>query len=418
MKKEFKTKTIITYEEYKKKLKLFSLLYLKKMIIISIVIFAFCFSEFFPPDPASVPEYFEIAIFLILCAALILKIFDLIFRKVNYKKYIKRYSNDIDFYILSFFKEYLKKENNNESIKIKYNNIKKIKETENNFYIFLNNKKEIIVIKENCSSELIEFIKNISNNKGLNIKYLKNINEFINPETPKYKKIKSFLLVLFILSILSIWIGLGIVSLLMNKYGTTNLMFTSYMWGMLLPLPIPIMSIILGFIYNKKGIKCIKNIIGGFTIVIFLILFGSFSITFDFERNYNEVYSYEKIIGTNLPSQGKYLKIKWDTSYLINHITHYIKFTDFEETKTFTNDINNNNNWLTQDQINTNLGTLIPTSLVCKSQHKCYYSVYIKELNEYNEYLTETGTYHIYAMMFDYNSTFIQIEDYILYYKK
>ena len=198
-----------------------------------------------------------------------------------------------------------------------------------------------------------------------------------------------------------------------------HVLFTKNMWALYLCLPIPILSIVLGFIYVNKGVKCIKNIVCGFIVGFLLIIFGSFSSKFDYRCNYEEIYSYKEIIDvTEMPTQGEYDKIVWDSSYLQNHITHYIKFTNNEEVKLFKANIDINNNWLTKENLGTNISSLIPTSMLCEKHHKCYYSLYIDELDEYNKYPTKTGNYSIYAMLFDYNSAYLQIEEYNYNYKE
>lgn len=49
--------------------------------------------------------------------------------------------------------------------KIEYNSIYKIIETKTNFYIMISTVQGFIIVKENCSSELINFIKSLQINK-------------------------------------------------------------------------------------------------------------------------------------------------------------------------------------------------------------------------------------------------------------
>ena len=44
---------------------------------------------------------------------------------------------------------------------IKYDEVYKIYETKTNFYLFISNKQAYVIVKENCSDELIQFIKDI-----------------------------------------------------------------------------------------------------------------------------------------------------------------------------------------------------------------------------------------------------------------
>lgn len=44
---------------------------------------------------------------------------------------------------------------------IKYDEVYKIYETKTNFYLFISNKQACVIVKENCSDELIQFIKDM-----------------------------------------------------------------------------------------------------------------------------------------------------------------------------------------------------------------------------------------------------------------
>ena len=63
--------------------------------------------------------------------------------------------------VYSFYEEYLEEKNNDSSAKIEYSLIHNIIETETNFYIMIGNNQGHVIIKSNCSPELIEFIQNL-----------------------------------------------------------------------------------------------------------------------------------------------------------------------------------------------------------------------------------------------------------------
>ncbi|MGE5456703.1 MAG: YcxB family protein [Ignavibacteriales bacterium] len=421
MRKKLKTETKVTLREYKKMTKSFPYKLWKRLIIVSVIITAICSLAFIPPDPVSIFDFLLMDGIFIVCAALIIKTIDVILQKHNYKKFFQINHDNVD-YKISFYDDYFQKESINEIHKIKYNGIKKIKETDDNFYLLLNNRIIIIILKQNCTNELLEFIKNICIKNNLGNNSYKNIKEYLNKDSSSYRKIKKNLIALFILTILSPYIGSGIVLLLEVKTDVQNNLFTNFtdnMWVMFLFLPIPILSIILGFIYRKKGVKCTKNIVGGFIIAILLITYGSFTFMFNFETNYSEISSYEKVIGIDdIPTKGKYIKTEWSTDYLINHITNYVMFTDSVEIRKFKSDIEKSNNWILKEEINSNLYIFIPNSLICQSKENCYYSVYIEEINSYNTIPEETDIYHIFAMAFNPKYSSLQIEDFEYIYKK
>jgi len=417
MKKELKTDTKITYQEYKKILKLFPSLYLKKMSIISIAIILLFSVTLLPPDPMPFLDFLLVAVVFILLVAFILKIIDLLFRKLKYKRFFNNDLDSID-YTLSFYEDYLEKVSENETTKIKYSYIKTIKETDTNFYILLKNKRRLVIVKNNCSSELITFIRNISVSNGKNNS--KNIKGYISEEDPKHKKIRRFLMILFILTLLSVHIGVFLWGVIMQYLDIPPLLFNEYLWIMYFCLPVPITSIILGFIYKGKGFKCTKNIVAGFIMASFIMMIGLFSFIpmYDekYEENYEEIYTYEEMFGINLPENIKYNKISWDTSYLKEHTSHRIFLTSDEDVENVSKQISNI--YLKQDEISTHLKAIMPTDIFPLEPNDSYYLVYIKDLDKYNECPTKTGNYHIYTIMFTKDTGYIQIDNYIYMYKE
>lgn len=411
------TNTKVNFYEYKKIRKLFPSAYLKKILIVLIILAVLDVMLFLPPSSVLFEDVITVNIFILFITAIIFKFIDIIFVGIYYKIYLKKNYDCID-YTLTFYKDYFEKSNASEKIKIKYNDIKKVKETNENFYMFLKNKSCVIVMKRKCSIELIEFINNTILNIGKNVQYSKTRRKSISKEDPKYKKIKISLIILFIVTIASLWIGLFIAALLSQLFKGTTMFFGSYVWILYFCLPIPILSIIFGIFYKYRGMKCTKNIVGGILMTILLMFFGSFAFDFNFEVDYDEIVELKEIIGvSNIPTKGTYSKINWDRSYFLNHITHYIVFSDIEENKKFNDDIIDNSNWVKTNNLTSEMVQILPSSLKCEPQHKCYYAIYIEELKQYNTYPTVSQLYHIYAMQFDYNSSTLLIEEYNYDYK-
>ena len=74
------------------------------------------------------------------------------------------------------------------------------------------------------------------------------------------------MIILFIITICSLWGAMGTLSYVNEIIPQHGFNFTKNTWVFWCWLPIPIASIILGFIYNGKGLKCTKNIVAGFII--------------------------------------------------------------------------------------------------------------------------------------------------------
>ena len=67
---------------------------------------------------------------------------------------------------------------------------------------------------------------------------------------------------------------------LVGALSNVNGLFVENMWLFYLLTPIPITSIIFGFVLKSKGYKYRKNIIVGFIMTFFLCIYGSFTFMF------------------------------------------------------------------------------------------------------------------------------------------
>lgn len=191
------------------------------------------------------------------------------FLKVQKKKSIDTY------YITEFYENYLIRESKSITRKIEYKQIIKVIETNTHFYLKLA-KKIIVIPKNKCEEDLLKFIRN---------KFINILKTEINEIKPKKEIkqcnssfVKNLLIVLFILTLASLWGALGTMSLLSIE--ESEFEFLKNTWVFWLWLPIPILSIILGFKYKKQGIKCTKNIVAGFIIGFLLLIYGCFSLLF------------------------------------------------------------------------------------------------------------------------------------------
>ena len=102
----------------------------------------------------------------------------------------------------------------------------------------------------------------------------KNPSRIIEP--PVSNKWRTISIILFVASLLSIMGALALVGVVSNANG----LFVENMWLFFLLTPIPISSIIFGFVLQSKGYKYKKNIIVGFIMTFFLCIYGSFTFMF------------------------------------------------------------------------------------------------------------------------------------------
>ncbi len=102
----------------------------------------------------------------------------------------------------------------------------------------------------------------------------KNPSKIIKPPIPN--KWRTISIILFVASLLSIMGALALVGAVSNANG----LFVENMWLFFLLTPIPITSIIFGFVLKSKGYKYKKNIIVGLIMTFFLCIYGSFTFMF------------------------------------------------------------------------------------------------------------------------------------------
>lgn len=102
----------------------------------------------------------------------------------------------------------------------------------------------------------------------------KNPSKIIEP--PVSNKWRTISTTLFVASLLSIMGAFALVGAVSNANG----LFVENMWLFFLLTPIPIASIIFGFVLKSKGYKYKKNIIVGFIMTFFLCIYGLFTFMF------------------------------------------------------------------------------------------------------------------------------------------
>ena len=408
-----KVELTITYEEYQKLRKTCSYQFWKTFLIASLIIILFFSIALIPPDPLPIEEVVISDIFVIMVMFFLLKIRYVLFSKLDYKRFAKN-KNQVE-YKIYFYDKYIKLENEKMNLKINYEEIKKIKITSTDIYIIVNTKNIIPIPKHKINMNLIDYLYD----RIPKTKIKKKIAiEEQQENLEKYEKVKIGLIVLFVLTIISIWASMFLILLTPQKENVPLPLTFNYTYVAYYLLPIPVLSIILGIIYRIKGLKCTKNIIAGIIVTGIILLEGSVSFLTNDEIDYKNITTYQDAIGITLPSQGKYYKINWDESYLLNHKSNYIIFTNPKEEKAFFEELQNSKNWLTKKEISTNIENLL-TPATCESvNQECYYSIYIKELNTHNTLPVQNGVYHIYAMTYSKDKSYLDIEEYIYNYKE
>lgn len=86
--------------------------------------------------------------------------------------------------------------------------------------------------------------------------------------------------VLFIATLLSLFIGMGIMSAVLAFVQVSGFEFVDYTWVLYFALPVPVASIVLGIVLKNKQRPYKKNIIAGVIFAALLLLYGSFWLFF------------------------------------------------------------------------------------------------------------------------------------------
>lgn len=231
----------------------------------------------------------------------------------------------------------------------------------------------------------------------------------------KFKK--RFLLILFWLSILSIYMASYLDGFVSSKIDDiTGFKYTGHIF--LLFSSIPIMSLIMGIYYKRIGYLCKKNIIGGaiMSLIMIMATFSGFFSYYTVKDKYFDDYSYltdlESIVNFDFPDNGdilidKAFNFEMDDYNILAHTT--VTFSNKDEINKFNNAVGNSSNWIGKKSSYQKM--LEPTFFTSQSD---YYMIYIKDLNLYNEVPVNSGIYHMYYLEYNIDEAKLNIYEYNL----
>jgi len=184
-------------------------------------------------------------------------------------------------------------------------------------------------------------------------------------------------------------------------------------------LPIPIMSFIMGLINKKKNIKgSTKNIISGAIVLMMLLKIGALSIgTEEHIGNYNDVLSYQYLLGIKFPSNGYVIK-REHKDFLITKITNE-KIMDIYyqnvAVDNLENDILSNPKWIKSlDYDYDNMDIL---NYNYYKMNNVYLLIFNRTTNEYNSQPQNSGTYEVLLAAYKQYSKHLIIHEYTYLYK-
>ena len=226
---------------------------------------------------------------------------------------------------------------------------------------------------------------------------------------------KRWLIILFVLTLCCLFFALITMNIVSDLNPQPGVRFVRNAWVFWCWLPIPVASIILGFKYQKRGLHCKKNIIGGFIIAFLLLAYGSFSLGLPRAgQDYSRINPYRSIVDADLPENGDLAIIEWGT-YFDDDKTDYVVIDVYygeEDVGDLERSIASSDNWTPCDSFRSELKALMPSML--RSDHDAYFSVYNKTTGEYNALPSSTGIYEICAMKYDQSEKRLEIHRYLL----
>ncbi|MBQ6707697.1 MAG: helix-turn-helix transcriptional regulator [Clostridia bacterium] len=231
-------------------------------------------------------------------------------------------------------------------------------------------------------------------------------------QSGKVKMVSALLLIITIVSFFAAFITTS--SITFNN----NLIFTEAMWIMFLFIPIPLASIIFGFVMKAKGYKTKKNIIGGIIILSLLCIYGSFTfISSDMYSHSDEpIKRVEEMLQIDIPEHNRinttdYTKYNQNFGNKIIHYQSEIFFND-DKTESFENQLPKNSKFLKKIP-NRLSGILSRISFVGENDYVLIYNV---DTKEYNALPKESGNYNFINIRYSAETNKMEIVEYAIDY--
>ena len=195
-------------------------------------------------------------------------------------------------------------------------------------------------------------------------------------------------------------------------------------WYCFLVLPVPIASIVLGFVLKAKGERWITNVVVGAITAAMLILFGTLSIVFkDFDLNFMDpapnppyIGTIERYTGIDIPEHSSVHTLDFgDQAYTSGWTTTYISSTIFFDEQAvveFERDMQTDSRW--QLNFKNELAGVMP-NVYTEGRYVLVYNI---DLDQWNQVPPESGDYRMLILLYDIEGNTMNAMEYILHYTK
>lgn len=184
--------------------------------------------------------------------------------------------------------------------------------------------------------------------------------------------------------------------------------------------PIPIASIVWGFVLKSKGCKYKKNIIVGIIMTVLLCMYGSFTFIFSnvYDHSDEPIIKVEQMIGMDIPQHRQINTQNWTEEMQSDSRENIYSISDvyFDDSATeeFEKQLAINEKWLSSIP-----NDLIGITYTFSSYSSCdYMLIYNMDTSEYNTLPNESGEFHFINILYRSDENQMTIIEYSIDYVK
>ncbi len=229
-------------------------------------------------------------------------------------------------------------------------------------------------------------------------------------------KWKVLSVILFVASLLSIFGALGLIAVVSSK----NHLFVENSWLFFLLTPIPIASIVLGFVLKSKNYTYKKNVTVGIIMAALLCMYGSFSFIFAnvYDHSEEPIVRAEQTIGIDIPEHKQISTHDWTkgTQSVSRGYIYYTSDIYFENSAVadFEKQLAKDDKWLSFVS-NDLIGI---TSSLNDYGFYDYILIYNVDTTEYNTLPKDSGKYRFINILYRLEENQMKIVEYDIDYVK
>lgn len=215
--------------------------------------------------------------------------------------------------------------------------------------------------------------------------------------------------ILFAASLLSIFGALNLIDKMASEYEP----LPETIWVCFLLTPIPVASIVFGFVLKSKGYRYTKNIIVGIIMTVILCVFGSFVFMFSYDHSDAPIIRVEQTVGIEIP-EHKYINTEDWSNRIQSSLRGTVRcvsdvYFDDAAAEEFEKQLAQDKKWMASVS-NTLIGITSWHTTVFTAYD--YILIYNTDTSQYNSLPDENGTYHYINLFYQEESNYMRIVEY------